>query len=283
MYPIRFPLGRTFSFCSTFARTIDANATEELTISKTASCISSAFISLVTTIIKTESFTTSSEIIRNLYISGITNARDLGGYVTKDGVLKQGLIYRTARLNECSTDEVTNLIKEGGINTMLNQLKMKSEIDLRVVSNNEVGGLTEGVGVLGETVTYYQCPMDYDGVMDSDLNRESLRKVFSILGDKNNYPTFFHCAIGTDRTGYVAWLINGCLGVEEEYLWRDYLFSNYGNIGGSRNKNNIEGGYVKAIKECLGETLKEKTTNYLLARGITQAQIDTLREMMLAK
>ena len=233
--------------------------------------------------VKEESFLTSNEIIRNMYVSGVTNVRDLGGYVTKDGVLNQGVIFRTGRLNQCSTETVSNMITEKGINTMLNEMKVKSEIDLRMVSNNEVGGLTEGTGVLGETVKYYQCPMDYTAGMDNEINNDSLRKVFSILGDKNNYPTFFHCAIGTDRTGYIAWLINSCLGVEEEYLWRDYLFSNFGNIGGSRSKGNIEDGYVKTIKNCEGNTLKEKATNYLLGKGIKQAEIDVLREMMLSK
>ena len=234
-------------------------------------------------VVKEDSFLTSNEIIRNMYVSGITNVRDLGGYVTKDGVLNQGLIYRTGRLNENGTETVTNKINEKGINTMLNEMKVKSEIDLRWVDNNEVGGLTEGVGVLGETVKYYQCPMDYNISFEEGVNTDSLRKVFSILGDKNNYPTFFHCSIGTDRTGYVAWLINACLGVDEECIWRDYLFSNFGNIGGSRSKANIENGYVKNIKECEGNTLKEKATNYLLGKGVKQAEIDVLREMMLSK
>lgn len=207
--------------------------------------------------------------------------RDLGGYVTKDGVLNQGVIFRTAKLNHNSVETVSNRINEKGIDTMLNVMKVKSEIDLRMVSNNEVGGLTEGVGVLGESVHYYQCPMDYTISMDSDFNDIALRKVFSILGDKNNYPTFFHCSIGTDRTGYVAWLINACLGVEEEYLWRDYLFSNFGNIGSGRSKDSIKNGYVKTIKNTKGNSLKEKATNYLLNKGVKQEEIDVIREMML--
>lgn len=234
-------------------------------------------------LVKEDSFLTSKQIIRNMYVSGVTNVRDLGGYVTSEGTLKQGLIFRTGRLNHNGVETPSNMITEKGINTMLNEMKVKSEIDLRIVDNNEVGGLKEGVGPLGETVKYYQCPMNYDLGMDNEENTPSLRKVFSILGDKNNYPTFFHCSIGTDRTGYIAWLINACLGVEEEYLWRDYLFSNFGNIGGSRSMGNIKDGYVKRIKETRGDTLKEKATNFLLDKGVKQEEIDVLREMMLSK
>lgn len=232
-------------------------------------------------IVKEDSFLTSDEVIRTMYVSGVTNVRDLGGYPTSEGILNQGIIYRTGRINQNSTETPTLKINEKGIHVMLNEMKVKSEIDLRMVSDNEVGGLTEGVGVLGETVKYYQCPMSYSSSMNGDLNDESLRKVFSILGNKDNYPTFFHCSIGTDRTGYVAWLINACLGVDEENLWRDYLFSNFGNIGSPRTMLHIKDGYVSAIKRCKGKTLKDKATNYLLDKGVKQEEIDVIKQMML--
>ena len=231
--------------------------------------------------IRNDSFLTDNEIIRNLYISGVTNARDLGGYRVDKEVTKQGLIFRTGRINENSTETPTDKITEAGKHTMLNELKVKSEIDLRMVNNNEVGGLTEGVGVLGDTVRYYQCPMDYNKSFETEENVKSLRKVFEILGNPENYPTFFHCSIGTDRTGYVAWLINACLGVNEGYLWRDYLFSNFGNIGGKRSVSSIDNSYVKTINDGPGATLKDKATYYLLQKGITRDQIETLRSMML--
>ena len=234
-----------------------------------------------TEIIKEDSFVTEDTVIRNMYVSGVTNVRDLGGYKIGDINTKQGLIFRTGRLNENGTDAVTDKITAKGKLTMLNEMKVKSEIDLRMVSNNEVGCLTEGTGVLGNTVHYYQCPMDYNLSFDEEINVVALRKVFEILGNSSNYPTFFHCSIGTDRTGYIAWLINGCLGVDEEFLYRDYLFSNFGNIGGKRTIDDIKNKYVKTIKNTRGETFKEKTVNYLLDKGVKQSQIDTLYSIML--
>ena len=231
-------------------------------------------------VVHEDCFTISDEIVRNLYISGVTNARDLGGYSVEGGKIKQGLIYRTGRLNENSVTTVKNKITEKGIKTMTEQLKVKSEIDLRMVDNNEVGGLTEGVGVLGESVKYYQCPMDYNDIM-GEYNTSSLQKVFSILGDRDNYPTFFHCSIGTDRTGYIAWLINAFLGANEENLYRDYLFSNLGNIGGSRTTGTISGSYVSGINKLPGNTISEKTEYYLLSKGVLKEKLDILKEMML--
>lgn len=232
-------------------------------------------------VIKEDVFTTEDTNIRNMYVSGVTNVRDLGGYVINDRITKQGQIYRTGRLNENETDVVTDKITEKGKLTMLNEMKVKSEIDLRLVSNNEVGKLVEGIGVLGDSVSYYQCPIDFNVSMEEEINVKSLRKVFEILGNSANYPTFFHCSIGTDRTGYIAWLINGCLGLDEESLYRDYLFSNFGNIGGKRGVDSIKNNYVKAINETNGGTLKEKTVNYLLNKGVKQSQIDTIYSIML--
>ena len=229
-------------------------------------------------VVKEDSFLTSSEIIRNMYVSGITNVRDLGGYRTSYGTVKQGLLYRTARLNE-SSGEV--LINEKGKNIMLNDMKIKTEIDLRLVSNGEVGGLTEGTGVLGESVKYYQCPMDYDELYTSKINLEATRRVFSLLSNKDNYPLFFHCAIGTDRTGYIAFLINAILGVNESHIYRDYLFSNFGKIGSKRTIDSISNKYVNKIKSTNGNSLEEKAVNYLIDIGVSQSDINSIRSILL--
>ena len=233
------------------------------------------------TLVWKNSFKTSDQIVRNLYVSGVTNVRDLGAYKVNEKMLNQGLILRTGRINQNTETTPVDKITAKGKKTMLEQLKVKSEIDLRMVSNNEVGGLNEGVGALGESVHYYQCPMDYTTAMDTELNINSTKKVFSILGDASNYPTFFHCSIGTDRTGYIAFLIGAILGISEDQLYRDYLFSNFGYIGGSRSVSTISGGYVKNIKDTSGSTLKEKATNYLLGLGVKQSEIDVVQNMMI--
>ena len=81
---------------------------------------------------KVKEFVIDTLAPRSLDIEGLTNARDLGGYKTINGnYTKQGLIYRTSRLNENETTD--NLITEQGILEMKNNLKIKSELDLRKV------------------------------------------------------------------------------------------------------------------------------------------------------
>ena len=220
-------------------------------------------------------FTTCDSAPRNIYVDGVTNVRDLGGWKTEDGSrTKQGLIYRCGRLNESSSDSVNIEITDAGKKTMLETLGIKSEIDLRKTEGNEIGSITSSP--LGDTVNYFNCPMDWDGNMFEN-NKEQIKNVFSILSDKNNYPIIFHCNIGTDRTGMIAFLVNALLGVQEDDLFRDYLYSNFGNIGNSRSISGLKKcGYYDAIQASAGDSLSEKTYNCLVNIGIPKEQIDSV-------
>lgn len=211
--------------------------------------------------------------IRNLYIDGVTNVRDLGGYLVNGKRTKQGLIYRTSKLND--DESTTPLISEKGIDAF-NKLGVKTEIDLRKTVDNENGGIN--YSLLGNNVKYYSIPMVSNGNCLT-LNPDEIKQVFSILGNKNNYPLFFHCSIGTDRTGMVAFLINSILGVNEDNLYRDYLFSNFGQIGSMRTPTAINN-YLNVIKACNGNSLQEKTYQYLLSIGVDKNDIDNLIEIM---
>ena len=224
-------------------------------------------------------FTTESIGPRNLYVDGITNVRDTGGYLTVDGkYTKQGMIYRCGRLN--ANDSPDAMITEEGIDEMLNVLGIKSEIDLRETDCN--GGIEKSV--LGESVNYYFVPMGYGNNLiddtDDEPNPERIKRFFEILSDENNYPLIFHCSIGTDRTGLCAYLIEGLLGVSETDLFRDYLFSNFGNIGGSRKANTIRKKYAYIIKAYEGDTLSEKTYKYLNeVIGVPTEKLDKVIEI----
>lgn len=223
------------------------------------------------------SFRTENRLPRNLFIDGITNARDLGGYLTENGRIKQGMIYRTAKPNKNKTETPTPLITENGIKTMIDVLKIKTEIDLRKISNNEIGALTESV--LGQNVSYVNCPMVSDENMLNG-NNDSLKKLFSVLADENNYPLFYHCSIGTDRTGYVSFLLLSLLGAAEEDIYRDYLFSNFGLIGSSRGAERLLP-FTLYLNLQKGTTRSEKAKNILVNIGVTEQQIENIKRILI--
>lgn len=227
---------------------------------------------------KSGSITTADTVIRNLYIDGVTNCRDLGGWKTVDGRrIKQGLLYRTGRFNDGGSACEKNLyVTDAGIDMFVNTLGVKTEIDLRTKENGEAPAILKSA--LGESVKYVQVSMRTKGDY-LKLNKEKLAEVFEVFADRDNYPIVFHCSIGTDRTGVIAFLVNALLGVEKDSLYYDYLFSNFGNIGGNRSFTQINK-YLEEIKTAGGETIAENAYNYLVKYGVPAETLNFMREFL---
>ena len=211
---------------------------------------------------------------RNVKIDTMSNCRDMGGRTTyAGGKIRQGMIYRTAQTG----DNPSSAIKE----EMLNRFKVKSEIYVK-----DGGGSTSP---LGSSVQFFNCSMDYGATPYSNLTRnaERLRKVFSVLGDINNYPLFYHCRIGTDRTGICGVAINGLLGVPFNEVIQDYAFSNFGKIDGQRypHKANDTNGddiakYIDEILLMPGKNFQEQVYYSLLSIGIPEQTLKNVIDIM---
>ncbi len=217
------------------------------------------------------SFRVAGDAPRVIDIDGVTNVRDIGGW--SDGI-KQGMLYRSARLSENKTGE--SLITDEGRRTLVEELGIRTEVDLRDSKNNEYGSITASAA--GDEVRYIHYPMKSGGSY-LILNIPSLPGLFEILGNEENYPLLFHCAIGTDRTGVVAFLVNGLLGVSEEDLYRDYLISNFALVKVMRTPNDITD-YIKYMDKYPGETLSERIEAFLLESGVASEDISSLRRIM---
>lgn len=207
---------------------------------------------------------------RNLAIGGMTNCRDMGGRVLEDGgKMKQGLVYRTSGYKY----DYSTTITEEGKKEMLQHLKVKTEV-------NVADGTSYNLKLSGTTVKDFK--MDYSGGSHHfSRNAESVKNFFNLLGDSNNYPVYFHCRIGTDRTGLCAILLSGLLGVSLNEIYQDYLFSNFGKIGEKRyigtkaGADNIQN-YISDIQNMSGKTFKNKVYNMLLAIGVSKTTLDTV-------
>lgn len=225
---------------------------------------------------KTSTFTTCSKKPRNIDVGGVTNVRDLGGYSVSSGKkINQGLIYRCGRLDTDTKQDITS----SGISTFRDLLKVKTEIDLR----NDVSKVSS---VLGNSVTYYNFGMMYNnfpnGTNMATANDTNVLKTFRAFANEANYPIIYHCNIGTDRTGMITVLLYGLLGLNMDDIIRDYLFSNFANIGGSRQASGIDD-YTNYIKSSFdGDSFSEKVENFLVNRiGITSQEIQSIKNILL--
>ena len=206
---------------------------------------------------------------RNLTIDGMTNCRDIGGRETVDGgKIKQGLIFRTSGKNQ--NGAITDATKE----EMLNHLKLKNEINLAGDSssyNLNLEGTTLFTGSRMDTSST-------GGYSHISRNTEAVKNFFNFIADENNYPLFYHCKIGTDRTGLCTILLHGLLGVSYNEIYQDYLFSNFGKIGeqrtiGDGNSHDIRK-YMDDLVKYSGEKFQNKVYNILLALGVSQETLD---------
>ncbi len=213
-----------------------------------------------------EGFFVNDSFIRNIKVDGVCNFRDIASVCgTNISNLKQGMLYRSSKFNEDSTNSPDSLIiSESGLDVLLNDLKIKSEIDLRGKTTNgipENGNLTSSL--LGENINYCFIPMESASNNILYFNRNYLDDLFDFLSLEDNYPVVFHCSIGTDRTGMVAFLLEVLLGATEDELYFDYLLSNFTNYNITRTSNAIET-YISFLGNYKGKTLKDRCMNYLV-------------------
>ena len=109
---------------------------------------------------------------------------------------------------------------------------------------------------------------------------------------KDNKPVYFHCSLGRDRTGTVAMLILGILGVPEgdisqEYELTQFAPSGWATSSGEKTKMTRLADYDSAANFIWnnyvgeGETFADGVEKYFLEIGILQADIDAFREAMI--
>ena len=284
---------------------------------------------------KASKFTTIDSSVRFIDIDGLSNVRDCGGWTGLNGKrIKQGLLYRGEEFNQqnygrsgsgsTATTDPTKVdpdedverakekpygqkITQKGIDTVLNELKLKTECDIRGYETfdyetrinsapTECGGLHNGMGIILD-INYVINPVHTgrDKIYYDNYGKTAVKNFFALLANKDEQlPLYFHCAQGKDRTGFLAYLFEAFMGVSKEDMLRDYLLSNLGKTGSvSLSKLNSNYNYVdyfdgkevsteSGVKyQAEGSSIAERAYNYLLSCGLTTNQLDQIRETFL--
>ena len=230
---------------------------------------------------------------RWLTVKNMVNIRDIGGYKTKDGqTVKQGMLIRGGEIR-------SKTFKEESRAVFSDDLRIKTEIDLRYAGEG-ADPAPSSESPLGSDVQYYHLPFAPYGELNKDIafnkyneeipvnTRENLHRIFSeVLTDAGNYPIYFHCVVGADRTGCLAFLINGMLGVDEVDLIADWEQTTFGNNPRSRNSGTYaeEFAAFTALLASYGEagaSVQTLCRNYLTEYvGITEAELQAITGLLL--
>jgi protein-tyrosine phosphatase len=190
---------------------------------------------------------------RHVPLAGCYNFRDLGGYPTRGGGrLAWRRLFRADGLTRLNEDDCA----------ALTELGLATVIDLRTASEVKDRGRfpTETV-----SVEYHHLPLtdsipgteevpdwgeaDYVTARYAHLlkeGRSSIARAIRLLAADGSLPAVFHCSAGKDRTGVLAAIVLGGLGVPDDVIVDDYALS---AIGTSRLMQALREEYADAVEE----------------------------------
>ncbi|MBP3936169.1 MAG: tyrosine-protein phosphatase [Clostridia bacterium] len=220
----------------------------------------------------------TADTVRTLTIEGVDNARDIGGFTLADGsMLNYGMVYRTGTLDN---------ITEDGLYQMLTVLGVKTDLDIRTPGEGTAGSGSP----LGDSVNYLNYNGPYYWNSNTGLLAESYRDALigeiRAFADADNYPIVVHCSVGRDRTGTILFLIEGLCGMSKEDLFFEYELSFLAAVGGDANAqvtylmNAVSDMYDGIQGYAPDATFAEACEAFILSLGVTQEEIDTIRELL---
>lgn len=231
-------------------------------------------------IIKEDNFTTSGNS-RMLNIDGLKNVRDLGGWSVGNGFVKYGLLFRGCELDD--TGGSVGLTSEGK-KELFERIGIRMDIDLRT----NVGNTKSPIGARVE----YSCyPIEpYDVGLKKSTTQLLIKSIFELIENKlsTGTPIYFHCQGGRDRTGTLAFLLLGTLGVSESDIAKDYELTEFAYphyLQDSPNTSRKAQQYVDMvnyINAFEGKTISNKIIGYLLSIGVSQTTIDNIKTYMIS-
>lgn len=197
-------------------------------------------------------------VVRMIKASSVSNIRDLGGWTNCDGnTVRYEKIYRGSELNVGQVLNSYDLRK-------LQMVGMAAEIDLRATYN--VNGQNTA-STFGSSVPYYFSDLGRwsDNTLQLDVDKWSGTFKFLVNNVNAGKPLYFHCAVGADRTGCLAQLIEGVLGLSRDQMYHDYELTSY-SPAGERKKVKLDPAINYVIQSSKGHTMQEHYFHYLVTK-----------------
>lgn len=202
------------------------------------------------------------------------NVRDLGGWPCDGGAVKYGLLIRGGKLAAADRD------------VLVGDLGIQHDLDLR---GREGGGsddepdMTESP--LGSDVWYTRTQQYAWYALTPVATRQAyLRCVIDAVTHRE--PVYFHCTAGADRTGTLACVLEGLLGMSQSDIDKDYelttFYSGSGSDATARRRNESDWkGLINAINAVSGDTFRDKCVRFAVGTcGMSLADINAYRAAM---
>lgn len=229
-------------------------------------------------------YTLTSQSFHTLGLTGVSNARQLGGYVTTDGrTVKDGVLLRTGALSDATEEDLAKLA----------DLNLTQIVDFRTTAEREEGPdpVMEGVtnthiNILGDDSTssssassavtgiYGDDPIQamidiintgmvgddmYTNMMMTENALAGYRQFFDLLlAQEEGEAILWHCTGGKDRAGVAAVLLLSALGVDRDTVLQDFVLTNDFNStkinyrAQAAQERGVDADTIQAIKNLTG-------------------------------
>ncbi|MBO7742201.1 MAG: tyrosine-protein phosphatase [Victivallales bacterium] len=205
------------------------------------------------------------------------NIRDIGGKMVPGvGRVRQGLVFRGSEINEVASGRS---ISGENLATMREVLKIRTDLDLRYPV--QVEGMK--ASPLGTDVNYIHVPVNAYNSFTPEQN-QLFSRALRVFADSSNYPVYVHCAGGADRTGEIVFLLEQLLGVPREEALIEYETTSLSIYPRPRTIDYFQK-WLAGIAEIGGaeNPPEQQVVNYLKSIGITDAEIQSIRNILIEK
>lgn len=203
------------------------------------------------------------------------NVRDLGGWACDGGTVKYGLLIRGGRI--AAADRAI----------LVGELGVQHEIDLRGKEGRDPSdGDVATESPLGSDVWFTIADKAASYALTPVATWQLyLRCVIDAVTHRE--PVYFHCTAGADRTGTLACVLEGLLGMSQSNIDKDYelttFYSGSGSDANARRRNESDWkGLINAINAVSGDTFRDKCVHFAVGTcGMSLADINAYRAAMI--
>ena len=242
-----------------------------------------------------KNITSTAQAPRVVYVPDVLNFRDIGGwssYLVDGAKVNQGLYFRCAQLDAASGSTTSKLDMTKGV-AALKELGIKCDIDMRDSYNqpNRGSGPSKAsttdwpITFVSAAVASGTESVRWEGGSASDRSiAGQYVKIFNAIANCDNEPCMLHCTYGADRTGIVTFFLESLLGMNQEDMTKDYLWTQFTQ---GRNVKILESEgaefpqWISKTNALEGATFADKMENHLESFGIEHSTLEHIREIFI--